>query len=262
MQLQVVQTLSHGERAELRQARAALEHPGLAMQIANAVGTPIGYLMQKLPRGAKKTINNATRAALLKALGTAIERIPPTSPRVKRTLAAISGLLGGAMGWVGLVVDLPATTLLILKQIAEVAGQQGADLDNPAVRLECLSVLALGNTAVSVHGEEGYFALRAALAQEVAAAAHFLAKQGTKKAASATPPAVLRLINMVAARFSTPITEKAAAQVVPVLGAVSGATINYLFMEHYQKVAHAHFTIRRLERKYGIEVVEQVLMSL
>ena len=45
--------------------------------------------------------------------------------------------------------------------------------------------------------------------------------------------------------------EKAAAQLVPVLGAIVGAGVNAVFMQHYQRTAWGHFTIRRLERIEG-----------
>ena len=40
-----------------------------------------------------------------------------------------------------------------------------------------------------------------------------------------------------------------------VLGAVGGAAVNLAFIEHFQEVAHGHFTIRRLERAYGAAAV-------
>jgi hypothetical protein len=43
---------------------------------------------------------------------------------------------------------------------------------------------------------------------------------------------------------------------VPVVGAVGGATVNLLFIKHFQDIAWAHFTMRRLEREYGRELVE------
>jgi hypothetical protein len=44
---------------------------------------------------------------------------------------------------------------------------------------------------------------------------------------------------------------------VPIIGAVGGGSINLLFMNHFQEVAHGHFTIRRLERKYGEDIVKR-----
>ncbi|MGB9655552.1 MAG: EcsC family protein, partial [Pseudolabrys sp.] len=37
--------------------------------------------------------------------------------------------------------------------------------------------------------------------------------------------------------------------------ALGGAAINYAFIDHFQSVARGHFTVRRLERKYGKDTV-------
>ena len=54
------------------------------------------------------------------------------------------------------------------------------------------------------------------------------------------------------------------ARVVEALsfGAMGGATVNLLFMNHFQRVAHGHFTVRRLERHYGAETVRQRYQAL
>ena len=39
------------------------------------------------------------------------------------------------------------------------------------------------------------------------------------------------------------------------VGAVGGAAVNLAFIEHFQDVARGHFTVRRLERVYGAEIV-------
>ena len=49
---------------------------------------------------------------------------------------------------------------------------------------------------------------------------------------------------------------------MPIVGAVSGGTINYLFMRHYQDLARAHFEIKRLEKQYGNEAVRAVYDGL
>jgi EcsC protein family len=51
------------------------------------------------------------------------------------------------------------------------------------------------------------------------------------------------------------LTQKFAAQALPVAGALGGASVNYLFIEHFQETAQGHFTVRRLERAYGKDVV-------
>jgi hypothetical protein len=38
---------------------------------------------------------------------------------------------------------------------------------------------------------------------------------------------------------------------VPLIGAAGGAAVNLAFMNHYQRTAWGHFTVRRLERIHG-----------
>ena len=52
------------------------------------------------------------------------------------------------------------------------------------------------------------------------------------------------------------VSEKVAAEAVPVIGAASGVAINLLFVTSFQKIASGHFVVRRLERKYGLDVVK------
>jgi hypothetical protein len=67
----------------------------------------------------------------------------------------------------------------------------------------------------------------------------------------------MRLITAIAARFGIVVSEKAAAQAVPVLGAAGGALINTIFIDHFQDTARGHFIVRRLERNYGQDLVRQ-----
>ena len=71
-----------------------------------------------------------------------------------------------------------------------------------------------------------------------------------------------RLIDAVATRFGVVITEKTAAQIVPVLGGVAAATINALFTDHYQDMARGHFIVKRLEAKYGEAPIERAYSEI
>jgi hypothetical protein len=64
-----------------------------------------------------------------------------------------------------------------------------------------------------------------------------------------------RLISKIASRFGIAVSEKAAAQAVPIVGAIGGGLINALFMDHFQNTAEAHFSVRQLERVYGTDAV-------
>jgi hypothetical protein len=78
----------------------------------------------------------------------------------------------------------------------------------------------------------------------------FVAERGLLKEGA---PILLKFITQVAARFGLVVTQKVAAQALPLVGALGGAAVNYAFIEHFQDVARGHFTVRRLERLYGKE---------
>jgi hypothetical protein len=90
------------------------------------------------------------------------------------------------------------------------------------------------------------------LAKSVSEAARFVAERGLIEEGA---PIVVRFISQVASRFGVVLTQKFAAQALPLVGALGGASVNYLFIEHFQETAQSHFTVRRLERAYGKDIV-------
>ena len=145
----------------------------------------------------------------------------------------------------GLPVELPVSTAIMLRSIANIARSEGEDLDQIDAKLACLSVLALGaRSSRDDNTDIGYFAVRAALAKALPRAAE-----------RALPAALARFLAVIAERFGLTVSEKVIAEAVPVAGAVGGGAINLVFINHFQDVAHGHFTVRRLERIYGPEVV-------
>jgi len=245
-------------RRELARAREQLEHPSLAARIADLAGTPIEHGFELLPEGWRKRVNAATHAALRTSLDMAMASLDHGPERMRgaavhRWAAMVSGGVGGAFGLPALTVELPLSTTIMLRSIAETARAYGEDLDTPEARLQCLQVLALGGPSGDDDAAEtGYFAARAALARAVSEAAAHIARHG---ATSASAPVLVRLISQLSARFSIVVSEKAAAQAVPIVGALGGAWINRVFIEHFQNIAEGHFTVRRLERDWGAETV-------
>jgi hypothetical protein len=156
-------------------------------------------------------------------------------------------------------VELPVTTAVMFRSIGDIARSEGHDPADPAVQVECLQVFALGGPGSDDDASEtGYYAVRAALAQAVADAARHVAARGVSGRGG---PALVRLIEAIAARFGIAVQERVLLSALPVLGAVSGAWINTVFMEHYQGLARGHFILRRLERRHGREAVERVFRT-
>jgi hypothetical protein len=244
--------------AALKRAVHALEHPSLAARLADMVGKPIELIEHALPPFAANAISTAAKKGLEAAMKVALrtlQRDPYAgSQAMHRILATASGAAGGAFGLATLPIELPISTILILRSIMDIAKSEGEDLSDPEAMLSCMQVFAMGGRARSDDASEsGYLAVRAAMAKSVTSAARFIADHGVTREGG---PALVRFIAQVASRFGFVVTEKVAAQAVPLIGAVSGAVINYAFIAHFQGVARGHFTVRRLERHYGKDVVD------
>jgi len=250
--------LSDAETDELRAAVRRLEGDSFASRATNLLGRQVEAAGRALPPPARRMVaraaERALRAALRVAIGTIDSKKPPRAARgAHKALAAMSGAAGGAFGLAALPVELPVSTTIMLRSIAQIAREEGEDLREPEAALACIEVLGLGGPRpgeAAVDG--GYFAIRAVLGRTVSESARFIMERGL---VDETAPILLRLIAQVAARFGLVVSEKLAAQAIPVLGAFGGAAVNLAFTEHFQNLARGHFTVRRLERAHGAETV-------
>jgi hypothetical protein len=252
-------TLGKHDLEELRRAKQILENPGIAAKFSSMLGSPIEAGMKMLPKRWQKTVHTATEAALMKALDVAVRslgtrRPSASSDRLHKLGAATSGAIGGAFGIAALGIELPVSTTLILRSIADIAAAEGEDPRHLDTKLACLMVFALGSPRDRRDNaaESGYFAARSALATAVTEASRYLAEKGLSKSGS---PALVRLVALIASRFGIVVTQKTAAQMIPVIGAAGGAMINTLFIGHYQDMARGHFIVRRLEKIHGAQPV-------
>jgi hypothetical protein len=174
---------------------------------------------------------------------------------IHRAMVVISGAVGGFFGLPGLIVELPISTTLMLRSIADIARGEGEDLSSVDTHLACITVFALGGRSRGDNAAEtAYYAVRAALTRTLTEAAEFIAQRGIAEEGT---PIVIRVMANLASRFGVIVTDKVAAEMIPILGAVGGASINLLFISHFQAAARGHFTVRRLERKYGEELVKR-----
>lgn len=256
--------LSETDRTALGLAVAVLEDSTLVGRLSALAGRPLEILGRSLPAPAQEAVTRATEAALRAALRVALTTLGRTSsarfPRLDTALAATSGALGGALGLATLPLELPVSTVLMLRAIADIARQEGEDLSDPAVSLACLEVFAIGSRTEADDLSGGrYFAVRGVLARTVGQASK-LALAGA--AADTGAPALVRLVAQIASRFGIVVSQKVAAGAVPILGALGGGAVNAAFIEHFRTVARAHFTVRRLERTYGRGPVETAYQDL
>ena len=249
----------------LKQAKYILENPGLAAKITNAIGSPIEKALDSLPENWNKRVSDLTQLALGKAINMATSSInhqstSKSSNRWHKLAVATTGGVGGTFGFAALAVELPISTTIMLRSIADIARSEGEDITELDTKIACMEVFALGGSSDSDDGtESGYFAVRAALAQTVKHSVDYVITKGIIEEGA---PILLQMIIKVANRFSVQVTQKAAAQFLPAIGAAGGATINLLFIDHFQDMARGHFVVRRLERKYGNSLVESTYRGL
>ncbi|AUT67256.1 MULTISPECIES: EcsC family protein [Paraburkholderia] len=264
--------LSADDLAALRRAKHELESPALAMKLASIVGSPMEKLISRMPSIASDKVNDATQLALRKCLQIALRTLgrpmagaplgvsDRPSNLLHKFAVATTGAAGGAFGLFALPVELPVTTTLMFRSICDIARSEGEDLTSVDTQLQCLTVLGMGGTSkADDDADYGYFIMRGALAQAVSKASSEIATKGFTTHGSA---ALLRLLNTIAARFSVQVSEQIAAKSIPAIGAVLGAMVNTVFIDHFQQVAHGHFTVRRLERQYGMDAVQAAYQAI
>jgi hypothetical protein len=245
---------------DLRTAVNLLERPGLSIRLINLLGYPIERFIKVLPRWIGQMIGNtATKSvgtAFYVALSTMDKRSHGRPFRlIHRAMVLASGAVGGFFGLPGLIVELPISTTLMLRSIADIARSEGEDLSSMDTHLACITVFALGGRSKGDNAAEtAYYAVRAALTRALSEAAELIAQRGIAEEGT---PIVIRVMANLASRFGVIVTDKMAAEMVPILGALGGAAINYLFISHFQAAARGHFIVRRLERKYGGEFVKK-----
>lgn len=271
--------MDQAEHDFLVEAVKFLENPSLAIRIANSVGKPVEFLHEKLPDKYRNKLSQIVNASLMKCVEVAVKSIPQNSVvdknisilnKSRMHVATASGLgaLGGFVGLASIAVELPLTTTVMLRSIAEIAKANGEDLSQPEALLECIQVFAMGarenpnDDAVN----SAYLESRVVFSKLVSKSAEFITRHSAREVLSAiekkTAPDLVLFIGRIAARFKIVVSEKMLAQVVPILGAVGAATINGFFTDHFNKVAHYHYGIKKLERKYGLEFVQDEFKKL
>lgn len=250
-------TLSPEDQLVLQTAKRNMEEIGWAMKGLNKMGNLIESRIQLLPQKQQKWLQQTSYNVLHTVVKTNLFSMKNTkantmpSNMVYKALVTSSGALGGALGVTAFAVDLTIATKLMMRSIMDIARSEGEDLNELDTQLACLQVFALGGkTKHDDSLDTGYYATRVAMSSTVKGAAKMSSK-ALATVLKGTGNPILRLVAIVASRFSVQVSEKFVAQAIPVIGALGGASINLAFIQHFQNMAHAHFSIRRLERKYG-----------
>ena len=262
--------LTESELSILNEAYTKLENPSLAIRLSSAVGMPVEAVTRELSKRAPAAVVDAVSKSTHKAIEYVLqssmrsiqgEEQAPASPRLHTAAAMTTGAVAGFFGIETLVVELPLTTGIMFRSIADIARAEGESPQDPETILNCMQVFAMGSRMSDKDdaAETSYYGVRLALSKAATDALQYVASQGF---GSASAPALVRLVSALASRFGIVVTQKAMAQAIPVLGAIGGGLVNTMFISHFQDMARGHFAIRRLERKYGADVIQDVYLQL
>lgn len=245
----------------MQYARDLLENPVFAARLTNVIGMPFEKVFDYLPAKWSDTIEVITRKSLRHALDVAVKTInrhdrKSSNDTLHKILVAASGGMGGAFGLPALAIELPVTTVIMFRSIADIARSEGEDVRTMETRLACLTVFALGGSSGKDNStDSAYYAVKILLAQQLSEAAKYIVEKGFTREGA---PALVRLLSTIASRFGVAVSQKAAAAAVPLIGAAGGALVNSIFMDHFQNMARGHFIMRGLESKYGPEEVSRL----
>jgi len=114
----------------LRDAYAKLENPSLAIRISSAIGMPVEAVTRELRKRAPDAIVDAVGKSTHKAIEFVLqssmrsiksEEKTPASPRLHTAAAMTTGAVAGFFGLETLIVELPLTTGIMFRSIADIA---------------------------------------------------------------------------------------------------------------------------------------------
>lgn len=213
---------------------------GIGMRLLNVLGSRAENLLDRLPTPIRNSMEGATQAALKVAMEGARQsrrQVPDQKAWINTAMTTAMGAAGGMGGLPTAMIELPATTTVLMRAIQGVAAENGFNPDEESVQFDCLRVFAAAGPLDQDDGADlSFVTLRLTL----------------------TGPTMHRMIAAVAPKLATVLGQKLATQTVPLLGAVAGATTNYLFTSYYQEIAQVHFGLRRLAIDSGVSEAELV----
>ena len=208
---------------------------GIGFELLNALGGQAEDLLDRLPQPVREGLEGATEKALFKAMKLAHGSRNVVDDRVgwlNTVVASALGAVGGVGGVPTALAEIPVTTTVLLRAIQGEAVKLGFDPESENVQFDCVQVFGAAGPLTKDDGANtGFFSARLAL----------------------TSGTMQTVIAKVAPKLAVVLGQKLAAQAVPVLGAVAGATVNYAYLGYYQEIAHVHFGLRKLSIDSGVK---------
>ena len=244
-------------------------------KIGDTVETGVTFIpekvLDKLQSMTQKVLLNIIKANLLTIQKNKTFKQP--SKRAYKSIVTGSGVLSGFFGATtgfGTAIfasELTLTTNFLMRTIMDIARSEGEDIYTLEGQLACLEVFALGGVSKDDDSlENSYYTTRIAINSALNSVSATSVKLGldllVQGANTLGTNVFSNFISKIATRLSVLVSEKFLAQALPIAGAIGGGSLNYIFIDHFQRIATAHFSIKRLERQYGMAEVQRAYDSL
>ena len=257
-------SLNDKDLNDLKQAKKLLEKKSIAINLANIFGNAVETIGALFPASYRESISKTNLILIDKSWDFTISTMkspnePPGKEKEHIFWVTASGAIGG-VGIVTLFLELPVTTVLMLRAVADIAKDEGEDYNQFETKITSLESFALGGNFVDDQtGETGYYAIRNILHKPLEESSKYIAQKGM---AGMGAPFAVQLFAKIGARYQTIIAAQTAAKAIPIAGAVTGALINVVFIDFFQDKARGHFIVKRLEKKYGEETIRQTYQAI
>ena len=136
-------------------------------KLLNSLGGSAETLLDQLPDPVRQGLTGATEQALRFAMHAAEgsrRAVPDQQPWVNTALTTAMGAAGGLGGMSTALMELPATTAMLLRSIQGAAAREGFDPSEDGVKFDCIQVLSAAGPMANDDGADlGFFSVRLTL---------------------------------------------------------------------------------------------------
>ena len=140
---------------------------GIGVQLLTMVGGKAEQLLERLPAPVRAKLEEGTERALklaMRAAHSSRKALPDQADWVNTAMSTAMGAAGGFGGLPSALVELPATTTVLLRIIQGVAVEHGFDPNTERVQFDCIRVFAAAGPLAADDGADlGFITLRVTL---------------------------------------------------------------------------------------------------
>lgn len=241
------------------------EKPTILPRFARAISRPAGWIASRLipveaielvMTGADFAANATLRRALVDHEFGDLNACDDAAQEARRWAIGYgmtSGGAAGAVGVVGLVVDVPTSIALAMRTARSVGLCYGFGESGPAERSFVLSVLSLAGANDRADKEKALRFVDAINRPEAIQDHDYqaIARMGGPGTAS------VAAIRKVAEQLGVNLAQRKAGQIVPIFGAVIGASVNAAFLSDVALAAKYAYRERWLATRGYAETIEE-----